>query len=266
VPLDLALDLAEQTAATLTATHRVGVIHRDIKPSNLMFDDRGRLKVVDFGIARLTESTSAQLTATSTVVGSAAYMAPEQASGEPATPATDLYALGCSSWHCSPGSLRSPPSIPWRSSSSTWTRRHRGYADGVPRSPPPSTAWSTSSSPRHPGTGPATPSRPGPSSPRSAAPSRHRPPTCRGAGAHPRPQSLQHQGHPTVAAPHRHTRSDRDATVSPDMAALAPACNRRRGRPGAHADTPGHRRTRRLRTDRYPSPIATATASLTAKV
>lgn len=95
VPLDLALDLAEQTAAALTATHRVGVIHRDIKPSNLMFDDRGRLKVVDFGIARLTESTSAQLTATSTVVGSAAYMAPEQASGEPATPATDLYALGC---------------------------------------------------------------------------------------------------------------------------------------------------------------------------
>ncbi len=95
LPLALALELAEQTAAALAATHRLGIVHRDIKPSNLMLDERGRLKVVDFGIARLTESTAARLTATSTVMGSAAYMAPEQATGQPATAATDLYALGC---------------------------------------------------------------------------------------------------------------------------------------------------------------------------
>lgn len=92
--IDRALELAEQIAAALAATHLVGVIHRDIKPSNLMLDGTGRLKVVDFGIARLAEST-AQLTATSTVVGSATYMAPEQAAGQPASPGTDLYALGC---------------------------------------------------------------------------------------------------------------------------------------------------------------------------
>lgn len=95
LPLGVALELAEQTAAALAATHRVGIVHRDIKPSNLMLDARDRLKVVDFGIARLAESTAAQLTATSTVMGSAAYMAPEQASGQSATSATDLYALGC---------------------------------------------------------------------------------------------------------------------------------------------------------------------------
>ena len=95
LPVDLALDLAAQTAAALSATHRVGVIHRDIKPSNLILDRRDRLKVVDFGIARLTGATSAQLTAASTVVGSAPYMAPELASGQSATPASDLYSLGC---------------------------------------------------------------------------------------------------------------------------------------------------------------------------
>lgn len=95
LPLGEALALGEQTASALAATHRIGIVHRDIKPGNLMFDDQGRLKVVDFGIARLTESMSAQLTAPSMVVGSVAYMAPEQARGEAATPATDLYALGC---------------------------------------------------------------------------------------------------------------------------------------------------------------------------
>lgn len=93
--VDRALELAEHAAAALAASHAVGVVHRDIKPGNLMLDGRGRLMVVDFGIARLAEATAARLTATSAVVGSAHYIAPEQASGEAATPATDLYALGC---------------------------------------------------------------------------------------------------------------------------------------------------------------------------
>ena len=95
LPVELAVDLAAQTAAALSAAHRVGVIHRDIKPSNLILDRPDHLKVVDFGIARLTGATSAQLTAASTVVGSAPYMAPELASGQPATEASDLYSLGC---------------------------------------------------------------------------------------------------------------------------------------------------------------------------
>ncbi len=94
LPIDRAVEIAEQTAAALAAIHGIGIVHRDIKPANLVFDGSGRLKVVDFGIASV-EGTSGQLTATSTIVGSAAYMAPEQADGGRATPATDLYALGC---------------------------------------------------------------------------------------------------------------------------------------------------------------------------
>lgn len=92
--LERAVEIAEQTAAALAAIHGIGIVHRDIKPANLVFDSSGRLKVVDFGIASI-DGTSGQLTAASTIVGSAAYMAPEQADGGRATPATDLYALGC---------------------------------------------------------------------------------------------------------------------------------------------------------------------------
>lgn len=95
LPVDLALDLARQAAAGLGAVHRVGVVHRDVKPSNLMLDEHGRMKVVDFGIARLAEATTPQVTTTGSVVGSAAFLSPEQARGEPATAASDHYALGC---------------------------------------------------------------------------------------------------------------------------------------------------------------------------
>ena len=95
LPTDQVTDYARQTAAALEAAHRVGVVHRDIKPGNLMLDQAGRLKVVDFGIAQLIQSGAARLTAIDTTIGSAAYMAPEQARGEPASEATDVYALGC---------------------------------------------------------------------------------------------------------------------------------------------------------------------------
>jgi hypothetical protein len=95
LPVDLAVGLARQAAEGLAAVHRVGVVHRDVKPSNLMLDGHDRLKVVDFGIARLVEATTSQITATGTVVGSAAFLSPEQAQGDPATPASDQYALGC---------------------------------------------------------------------------------------------------------------------------------------------------------------------------
>jgi serine/threonine-protein kinase len=87
--------LAAEVASGLAAAHRAGVVHRDIKPTNLMFDDRGTLKIVDFGIARLAQTTAARLTATNNVIGSASYLSPEQLTGRPADERSDLYALGC---------------------------------------------------------------------------------------------------------------------------------------------------------------------------
>ena len=75
----------------LDAAHEAGVVHRDVKPANLLLDDHDRLGIGDFGIARL--AWEEQVTQTGQVLGTAAYLAPEQAMGEPATAASDRYAL-----------------------------------------------------------------------------------------------------------------------------------------------------------------------------
>ncbi|MHA6507972.1 protein kinase domain-containing protein [Tessaracoccus sp. Y1736] len=87
--------LGAQVAAGLEAAHRAGIVHRDIKPGNLMLSASGTLKVVDFGVARLSQAAASALTATNTIVGSALYLSPEQAAGSPADERSDLYALGC---------------------------------------------------------------------------------------------------------------------------------------------------------------------------
>ena len=69
-----------------------GSIHRDLKPTNIVFDEEGRAKIADFGIARVTGTDT--LTEAGTLIGTAAYMSPEQAQGEPATPASDVYSFG----------------------------------------------------------------------------------------------------------------------------------------------------------------------------
>ena len=95
LPLEAVRDLGAQAAAGLAAAHAAGIVHRDIKPSNLVRTREGTLKLVDFGIARVLDEASTRLTATGTIVGTAAYLAPEQARGLVSDARTDLYALGC---------------------------------------------------------------------------------------------------------------------------------------------------------------------------
>jgi eukaryotic-like serine/threonine-protein kinase len=95
LPIPDVRDIGAQAAAGLMAAHAAGVVHRDVKPSNLVRTREGTLKVVDFGIARVLDEASTRLTRTGTIVGTAAYIAPEQARGTDADARTDLYALGC---------------------------------------------------------------------------------------------------------------------------------------------------------------------------
>ncbi|WP_166396286.1 Stk1 family PASTA domain-containing Ser/Thr kinase [Rubrobacter marinus] len=88
----VAAGVAEQIADALSAAHEEGVIHRDIKPQNALVTRTGDVKVTDFGIARAAASPS--VTATSVVLGTAAYMSPEQAQGKTVGPQSDLYSLG----------------------------------------------------------------------------------------------------------------------------------------------------------------------------
>jgi eukaryotic-like serine/threonine-protein kinase len=91
IPHATALRWLGEAAAALDAAHEAGIVHRDIKPANLLLDERGRLAIGDFGIARLAWED--QVTATGQVLGTAAYISPEQAMGEPATAASDRYSL-----------------------------------------------------------------------------------------------------------------------------------------------------------------------------
>jgi serine/threonine protein kinase len=84
--------LALQACAGLQHAHDAGLVHRDVKPANLLVREDDVLKIADFGIARAAEST--RLTQHGTVLGTAAYLSPEQAAGEEVTPATDVYSLG----------------------------------------------------------------------------------------------------------------------------------------------------------------------------
>ena len=108
VPLDEAIGLARQMAEALEAAHDRGVIHRDLKPANIKVRSDGTVKVLDFGLAKLVDAspfhggdsqpastTRAAMTRSGVILGTAAYMSPEQAKGEPVDARGDIWALGC---------------------------------------------------------------------------------------------------------------------------------------------------------------------------
>jgi len=95
------MGIVAQTARGLQAAHAAGLVHRDIKPGNLMVGRDDHVKITDFGIAQV--AGTARLTRTGTLVGTAAYLAPERADGGRATPASDLYSLGVVAYECLTG-------------------------------------------------------------------------------------------------------------------------------------------------------------------
>ena len=92
LPADYAVYVMQEILKALDHAHGKGVIHRDLKPSNVMFDAAGQVYLTDFGVARVSGMT--QLTQTGEVLGTPAYMSPEQALGEQLTPASDLFSIG----------------------------------------------------------------------------------------------------------------------------------------------------------------------------
>ncbi|MCW2971161.1 MAG: serine/threonine protein kinase, partial [Solirubrobacterales bacterium] len=103
VEVDEALSIIEQACEGLHYAHRHGVVHRDVKPGNLLRAREGEVKLADFGIAKATEQSS--ITQVGSVLGTAAYLAPEQARGEEAGPRADLYALGVVTYQLISGRL-----------------------------------------------------------------------------------------------------------------------------------------------------------------
>jgi serine/threonine protein kinase len=98
-----AVDYLSQSCKGLEYAHRNGVIHRDVKPGNLLVSDTGVVKLADFGIARAVDQSS--ITQVGSVLGTAAYLAPEQARGEEAGPRSDIYSLGVVAYQLLSGRL-----------------------------------------------------------------------------------------------------------------------------------------------------------------
>jgi WD40 repeat protein len=111
--IDLLVGLLDQIGGALTVAHRRGIVHRDLKPANILLDEDGNAYLADFGIAKDTgKRISLYQTDASTVVGSPAYISPEQVKAEPITPQTDIYSLGVMLYEILTGQLPFQASTP----------------------------------------------------------------------------------------------------------------------------------------------------------
>ena len=95
VPINEAIEIMTGVLNALEYSHKRGLVHRDIKPGNVMLTNSGKIKVMDFGIARALEDSGQTMTSTDAVVGTAQYLSPEQARGETVDTRSDLYSCGC---------------------------------------------------------------------------------------------------------------------------------------------------------------------------
>ncbi len=99
LPLNAVARYASQIAAALDYAHTLGIVHRDIKPANVLIDDHDQVLLADFGIVKLFDTSGSTLTSTGQIIGTPAYMAPEQARGDDVSRATDVYGLGVMLYH-----------------------------------------------------------------------------------------------------------------------------------------------------------------------
>jgi serine/threonine-protein kinase len=103
LPVEQAIPIAEAVAQGLSAAHRMSLVHRDVKPQNIIVGPDGQVKITDFGIAKSALSTA--MTETGVTFGTADYISPEQARGQPATPRSDIYSLGVTLYEMLTGRL-----------------------------------------------------------------------------------------------------------------------------------------------------------------
>ena len=124
--MDLVLRIGREIASGLTAAHRNGLVHRDIKPANIWLEaPSGRVKILDFGMAR-SERDDVHITHAGTVMGTPAYMAPEQARGDTAGAGSDLFSLGCVLYRLSAGRL------PFEGGGRSWPCSSAAASDSPP--------------------------------------------------------------------------------------------------------------------------------------
>jgi len=148
IPWRRAVEIGCAIAEGLGAAHDANIIHRDIKPENIFLTERGAIKILDFGLARLkpmfqdrSDSSTATASETDMFLGTVGYLAPEQARGETVTPATDIFSLGCVLYEMVSGSRAFHGPTPVSTLSAVLNRDPRPLAECVPEIPSSLNRW-----------------------------------------------------------------------------------------------------------------------------